>query len=268
MPDVNATPISLKCKVCGGDIVNNYLAGSSVCAHCGNKWSISDLVPDYNKYSRIIAAITKANEIIESETKIASANEAKLQFKSAAMECTRINDAVTADLIKTCNDGIARADRYGAYIKGKTFYEKKSYQSAINELKKSQGYKNADEIIEMCRTEIQIQRKKQLPWTIIFSLILPTILCLALYEFAGLTLWLAIPIALACSAGLGYLLYRGGVWSVLIKIVSFLCAVPLILFAILRYGMKMESTPALIIAIGAPIAFFVVIAILTESKKK
>ena len=267
MPDVNATPISLKCKVCGGDIVNNYLAGSSVCAHCGNKWSISDLVPDYNKYSRIIAGITKANEIIESETKVASANEAKLLFKTAAMECTRINDAVTADIIKICNEGLTKADQYATYIKGKTFYDKKSYQSAVNELKKIPGYRDADEIVAKCELEIRIQRKKELPWTIIFSLILPTILCLALYEFAGLTLWLAIPLALACSAGLGYVLYRGGVWSIVIKVISFLCAVPLILFAILRYGMKMESTPALIISIGAPIAFFVFIAILTERKK-
>ncbi len=267
MPDVNATPISLKCKVCGGDIVNNYLSGYSVCAHCGNKWSISDLVPDYNKYSRIIAGITKANEIIESETKVASANEAKLLFKTAAMECTTINDAVTADIIKMCNEGLIKADQYAAYIKGKTFYDKKSYHSAMNELKKIPGYRDADELVAKCDMEIRIERKKQLPWTIIFSLILPAILCLALYEFAGLTLWLAIPIALACSAGLGYVLYRGGVWSVVIKIISFLCAVPLILFAILRYGMHMESTPSLIIAIGAPIAFFVVIAILTERKK-
>ena len=267
MPDVNATPISLKCKVCGGDIVNNYLAGSSVCAHCGNKWSIADLVPDYNKYSRIIAGITKANEIIESETKAASANEAKLLFKTAAMECTRINDAVTADIIKICNEGLTKADQYATYIKGKNFYDKKSYRSAMNELKKIPGYRDADELVAKCDMEIRIERKKQLPWTVIFSLILPTILCLALYEFAGLALWLAIPIALVCSAGLGYVLYRGGVWSVVIKVISFLCAVPLILFAILRYGMHMESTPALIISIGAPIAFFVVIAILTERKK-
>ena len=78
MPDVNATPISLKCKVCGGDIVNDYLGGTCVCANCGNKWAIADVIPDYGKYSRIIAGIAKANEIIESDTKVASANEARL----------------------------------------------------------------------------------------------------------------------------------------------------------------------------------------------
>ena len=52
MSDVKATPVSLKCSVCGGDIVNNYLAGLSQCANCGNRWNIADVVPDYGKYSR------------------------------------------------------------------------------------------------------------------------------------------------------------------------------------------------------------------------
>ena len=122
MPDVNATPISLKCKVCGGDIVNNYLGGTCVCANCGNKWAIADVIPNYDKYTRIIASIAKANEIIESETKVASANEAKLLFKTAVMECSKLNDAVSADLIRICNDGLARSEKYAIYIKGKNFY--------------------------------------------------------------------------------------------------------------------------------------------------
>ena len=60
MAELNITPVSLKCKICGGDIVNNYLAGTSYCANCGNRWSITDLYPDYAKYQRIIANITKA----------------------------------------------------------------------------------------------------------------------------------------------------------------------------------------------------------------
>ena len=60
MSDVKATPVSLKCSVCGGDIVNNYLAGLSQCANCGNRWNIADVIPDYGKYSRIIANINKA----------------------------------------------------------------------------------------------------------------------------------------------------------------------------------------------------------------
>ena len=102
MPIVTAKPISLKCKVCGGDIVNNYLAGTSYCANCGNRWSIADLYPDYAKYQRIIANITKANDIVESENKAASANEAKLLYKTCVIECTKFNDPISSDLIRIC----------------------------------------------------------------------------------------------------------------------------------------------------------------------
>ena len=118
MPDVNATPISLKCKVCGGDIVNNYLGGTCVCANCGNKWAIADVITNYEKYSRIIASIAKANEIVESDTKVASANEARLLYKTAIMECSKMNDSVSADLIRLCNEGQKKAEQYAIYIKG------------------------------------------------------------------------------------------------------------------------------------------------------
>ena len=70
MAELNITPVSLKCKICGGDIVNNYLAGTSYCANCGNRWSITDLYPDYAKYQRIIANITKANDIVDLHDKL------------------------------------------------------------------------------------------------------------------------------------------------------------------------------------------------------
>ena len=100
MSDVNATPVSLKCRICGGDIVNNYLAGTAQCANCGNRWNIADVIPDYGKYSRIIASINKANDIVESDSKAASGNEARLLFKTAIMDCGKFNDPVSADLIR------------------------------------------------------------------------------------------------------------------------------------------------------------------------
>ena len=98
MAEINITPVSLKCKVCGGDIVNDYINGTSYCANCGNRWSIADLYPDYAKYQRIIANITKANDIVESENKAASANEAKLLYKTCVIECTKFNDPISSDL--------------------------------------------------------------------------------------------------------------------------------------------------------------------------
>ena len=104
MPDVYVTPVSLKCKICGGDIINDYLVGTSRCANCGNRWAIADLYPDYAKYQRIIANITKANDIVESENKAASANEAKLLFKTSVIECSKFNDPISADLVRICEE--------------------------------------------------------------------------------------------------------------------------------------------------------------------
>ena len=81
MPDVITAPVSMKCKVCGGDIKNYYLIGTCSCLNCGNRWSLADIIPDYAKYSKIISNINKANDIIQTETKPTSANEAKLMFK-------------------------------------------------------------------------------------------------------------------------------------------------------------------------------------------
>ena len=268
MTDVNAAPITMKCKICGGDIRNDYLVGSCACANCGNRWSITDLVPDYNKYERIIGTITKANEIINSEAKVASANEAKLLYKQAIMECTKFNDAVSSDLVRLCNEGQVKADQLAIYYKGKTFFEKKSFKSALKELGKVPGYRDADEMIARCNVEIEAERRRGIPWAVIFSLIIPASIGIALREFAHWPIVICILIFLAGSAGLGYVLYRGGAWSIVIKIVSFLCAAPLILFCVLAYGLHLSTGLSLAISILGPIILFVLFAVLTERKEK
>ena len=64
MPE-GATSVSLKCKICGGDIRNDYFAGTCVCAHCGNKWDMKDMIPDYEKHARSIELVAKAKEMLE-----------------------------------------------------------------------------------------------------------------------------------------------------------------------------------------------------------
>ena len=129
-----AKPITDKmpstCKVCGGDLIHNYLEGTCRCANCGNKWSISELYPDYSKYAGVIATITKANAILNSRTELASADEANLLYKQAIIECTRLNDAVYSDLVKICYEGQVKADRLEAYCRGKHFFENRSFSSA------------------------------------------------------------------------------------------------------------------------------------------
>ena len=264
MAELNITPVSLKCKICGGDIINDYLAGTSYCANCGNRWSVADLVPDYAKYQRIIANITKANNILESESKAASSNEARILFKTSVMECAKFNDAVSADLIRICEEGQKKAELVAIYIKGKNYFEKKSYRSAVSELSKIKGFRDADAMVEIAKEEIEKERKKQLPWAVIFSLPLPAAVGLFFREMFGWPWAVCIILFLLGSAGLGYVLYKGGVASIIIKILSFLAAGPIIIFSILEYALKVPTVLSVIIAIVAPIALFIVFAISTE----
>ena len=264
MPDTTVAPTSLRCKVCGGDIVNDYLAGVCVCANCGNKWSIADLIPDYSKYFRIISGINKASETLSAATTVAATNEAKLLYKTASSECGKIGDAVSADLLKLCNEGQAKAADLGTYIRGKDYFNKASYDSCVRELSKLPGYKDSDELIRQCKLKIEEERRRQIPWAVVFSLILPAILAIFLKEKAGMPIGAVIPIFLVCSAGLGYVLYRGGIPSIIIKIISFLCATPLIIFMVLAYVFHVGVVPSAIIAIALPVVSFVLFAMLTE----
>lgn len=268
MPDVINAPVSLKCKICGGDIKNDYLAGVSSCMNCGNRWSLNDVIPDYEKYSRIIANISKANDIIRTQLKPTSANEAKLAYKTAIMDCNRFNDHVSSELVLICEDGLKQVDQLAVYIKGKNLFEKKSYSSAIHELAKVPGYRDADAMVLICKEELEKERRKQIPWAVVFSLIIPAGVGLALKDFAGWPIAVCILIFLAGSAGLGYVLYRGGIPSVIIKVISFLGGGPLILYCVLVYGFHLSPGLSVAIAIVAPVALFILFAVMTEKKSK
>ena len=264
MPDVYVTPVSLKCKICGGDIINDYLVGTSRCANCGNRWAIADLYPDYAKYQRIIANITKAHDIVESENKAASANEAKLLFKTSVIECSKFNDPISADLVRICEEGQKKADLLAIYAKGKGYYDKGSYSSAISTLSKAKGFRDADAMIEIAKEGLEKKRRKDIPWDVVFSLPLPAAVALFFREVCHWPWAVCILLFLAGSAGLGYVLYRGGVIEIIIKILSFLAAGPIILFSILAYAFHVPIVISVIVAIVAPIALFIVFAISTE----
>lgn len=267
MPDTNDAPLTQKCSICGGDLVSDYLAGVLVCEHCGNKWPIQKAIPDYSKYDRIISNIAKANEILTSEQKIASANEAKILFKQAIMECGNFNDEVTSDLVRKCEEGMREADLLAQYYKGKSAFDHKSYGNAISELNKVPGYRDSDELILRSKAELEARRKRQLPLTIILSMIIPLSITIALKEFAGWHIVICILIFLAGSTGLGYVMYQGKIPSLIIKIISFLAATPLILFCIFAYAFHLAPWLAALIAIGAPIVLFAVTCVLSETNK-
>ena len=264
MAEININPVSLKCKVCGGDIVNNYLAGTSYCANCGNRWSIADLYPDYAKYQRIIANITKANDIVESENKAASATEAKLLYKTSIIECTKFNDPISSDLVRICEEGQKKAELLAVYAKGKGYFDKGSYNSALSTLSKVKGFRNADAMSEICKEEIAKKRKRDIPWDVVFSLPLPAAVGLFFREVCHWPWVICILLFLLGSAGLGYVLYRGGVIEIIIKILSFFAAGPIIIFSIMAYAFHVPTWISVITAIGAPIALFIVFASATE----
>ena len=264
MPDVNVTPVSLKCKICGGDIVNDYLVGTSRCANCGNRWAIADLYPDYAKYQRIVSNITKANDILESDSKVASANGAKILLKTTAIECAKFNDPISSDLIRICEEGQKKADLLAVYLKGKTYFDKGSYSSAVSTLSKVKGFRDADAMIEIAKEEIEKKRRRDIPWDVIFSMPLPAAVGLFFREVCHWPWAVCILLFLLGSAGLGYVLYRGGVIEIIIKILSFLAAGPIITFSILAYAFHVPTVISVIVAIVAPIALFIVFAMFTE----
>ena len=140
--------ISFNCRICGGELVYNYTDGTCRCANCGNKWAIAELYP---KYVSVISTITKANRILDRKTDLASADEADLLFRQAIIECNRFNDAISSELVKVCNDGQAKAEQLEIYCRGKHFFDNRAYTSAVRELEKVRGFRDADELIKRCK---------------------------------------------------------------------------------------------------------------------
>jgi DNA-binding XRE family transcriptional regulator len=139
------------CKMCGGELKHNHFDGTCECANCGKKRRIVEIYPGYSKYNRIVTSIKKANTILNNKTTLASEDEAKLLFEQAIEECNKLNDPVTSELIKFCNEGLANVKRFEIYCRGKHFFANKSYKSALNEFEKVRGYRDADEMIERCK---------------------------------------------------------------------------------------------------------------------
>jgi DNA-binding XRE family transcriptional regulator len=142
--------VSFNCKICGGELVYNYNDCTCRCANCGNKWAIAELYP---KYSHVIQTINKASEILSTKTTLAAADEAKLLFKQAINECSKYNDIVSTELVKICKDGQATAKQLEIYSRGKYFFTHRSYKSALIELEKVRGFRDADDMIKKCKRQ-------------------------------------------------------------------------------------------------------------------
>lgn len=140
--------VSFNCSICGGELVYDYDNCTCRCANCGNKWAIAELYP---KYAHAIATINKASDILNSKTVLAAADESKLLYKQAIAECSKYNDVVSTELIKICKEGQAKAKQLEIYCRGKYFFDHRSYKSALIELEKVRGFRDADDMIKRCR---------------------------------------------------------------------------------------------------------------------
>ena len=107
---VEIKPISMRCKICGGKLVNDWLGGACVCENCGNKWDLSDMIPNLSDYSRVIEKIKRAQELLNDTDSSASASQALVMFKSAESDCKKFNDAAGSEKEDTlCGDNRPRS---------------------------------------------------------------------------------------------------------------------------------------------------------------
>lgn len=142
--------VSFDCKICGGKLVYDFSASTCKCANCGNKWAIGELYP---KYTRVISNMNKASRILNGKAVMTAADEAKILLTQAINECSAFNDAIAPEIIKFCTEGLANAEQLEIYCRGKYFFDNKSYKSAVNELEKVRGYRDADEILKRCKRQ-------------------------------------------------------------------------------------------------------------------
>ena len=268
MPEGNVSLVTAKCSICGGELQNDYLSGSCVCAHCGNKWDLQQMYPNLSSYNRTIEHIKRARELLNTKSDVATITQAKLLFKGAAMECTGRTDPIAADLLKLANEGQEEAEKVKHYSAATMYLEKKNFRKAVSEFKKIPGYKDVDVKMKEAQEGAIIERRKHIPIAILVGMIIPAILSILLKEKAGLPLAAVIPIFVVLTCAVSYAVYLEGTLATVIIVLSVLSAVPLILFMILAYGMHMDTGTAATISIVAPIALVAAVALKPDLSSK
>lgn len=245
--------INRRCRVCGGEIRNDYLSASCVCANCGNKWPMQEMLPDYASHASTVEKIKQARCLMDEKPDVTKISQAKLLLHQASTECLH-PDPVSAELLKACKDGIKETEDLRHYAVAVSHMEKKNYRQALSEFERIPNFRDSSKLIEDCKVLAVKDKKKQIPIAIAIGLVIPIVLGVLLYEKTPVPIWAIIPICLALAAGCSYAVYLENTLSIVIIVASFLSAVPLILFMILAYGYGMDSGPAATIAIGAPVA--------------
>ncbi|MBR1862260.1 MAG: hypothetical protein IJ796_10475 [Lachnospiraceae bacterium] len=260
------TPLSLKCKICGGKLVNDYSDFLCTCENCGNKWAMSDLIPNIGEYSHITDKLRRAAEMTAGSDASVHLGEAQMLLGSAKSDCLKMQDTTSAELLKFINEEIEEISNLKQYNSAKALYEKKDFRRALSGFEKIKDYRDSEDYIDKCGEMIKASRKSRIPFAVMVGMIIPAILALFLFEKAGLHIAFCIPVFVLLSGGLGFLIYRGGTPAVIIEILSFVLLVPLLIFALLAYVFHLGKKLSLIISIAAPILLIVVFIIMSERK--
>ncbi len=263
----NIKPLSLKCRICGGDLVNDYITASCACEHCGNRWAISDMIPKVKEYSHITEKLRKAVELLSDSKDRVDISRARSMLKSAEEDCLKESSDITSELLEICNGAQAQAEARLSYLAGKEYFEKKNYDRARSEFEKIRDYRDSVSYIEKCDEEILVARKRRIPFAVIFGMILPALLAVALHLGFNLHIALCIPIFLAGSALFAFGIYRGGALSVIVYILSIAFIIPVVIFIILTAAFHLGRTLSIILAIGIPVAVTVLLLVMSENKK-
>lgn len=263
MPD-SVSPVTQRCKICGGKLVNHYLAGSCVCANCGNKWSLEEIVPNYSQYGSVISLINEANDTLASNETVIGASQAMLLYKSALAQCALYHDAVGAELVDECKKGQALAEKVKIYAGAKDAMNHKNYRKAESEFAKIPDFRDTEELAAACKKAHAAARLKMIPLDVVIGAILPAVLCIFLYLKFSLHLGIIIPIGIAFTALLAFVLYLDTDLSTVVKVLTFLVSVPFTIFLVLFYGFDLPAKKAAISAIAAPIVIIFVVAIMPE----
>ena len=83
MAELDAKPVSMRCKICGGSLANDYFAGACRCENCGNKWNLSDMIPNYKDYQKVIDKLNRAAEALDNADDPAKAGHPKFRRRQS-----------------------------------------------------------------------------------------------------------------------------------------------------------------------------------------
>ena len=255
-----------KCRICGGDLANDYISGTCFCTHCGNKSPLAEADAHYADYEHIIKQLKSAEAAdMSGKNDLKLTEQALLMYKNALTACSLSKPMPQVEEIKKlCREKADICALRRKYLAAKEHFENKAYSKAYDELKELKDYEDAEELIAKCGEEIEKERKKRIPYSIGVGLILPAILFFFLREKYDVALAPIFAVSLI-AAGLDiFVIYRGGALAALVEVLSFVLLVPLLLFALLAYVLHLPVKTAAVAAVVLPVVIAVIVVIIAE----